>query len=148
MNIGAPRIDSGGSWMSTCWITRGTLKSGVCNSCAAPRAKVDVMIEESAVYGFGRKRFTFVLGVSWLATDGTPILAFRERRLGRLDDVRGRGLGGRGRILACRGELFLQLQDDGLKSLDSRFLSVELLLRTPALRAVGLRFGPHSTLLY
>jgi len=56
----------------------------------APGAKVDAMIEESPVYGFGRKRFTFVLGVSWLATDGTPILAFRERRLGRLDDVRGR----------------------------------------------------------
>jgi hypothetical protein len=114
----------------------------------APRAKFDVMIEESAVYGFGRKRFTFVLGVSWLATDGTPVLAFRERRLGRLDDVRGRGLGGRRRILACRSKLFLQLQDEGLKSLDSRALSVELLLRPPAIRAVSFGFGPHKASYY
>src|ERR1700722_2504476 len=114
----------------------------------AAGAKVDVMIEESRVDGFGRKRFTFVLGVSWLATNGTPVLAFRDRWLGRLDDVGGRGFGGRRRILACRGKLFLQLQDDGLKSLDSRFLSVELLLQTPAIRAARLGFGSHSTILY
>jgi len=59
---------------------------------AVPRAKVKAMIEEPSVYEFGRERITFVIGVSWLATDGTPVLAFGERWLGWLDDVRRGGL--------------------------------------------------------
>ena len=53
---------------------------------------------------FGREGLAFVLGVAGLAADGTlgPVL---KGGLG-LDDVRGRGLGGRGGILAGSGKVF------------------------------------------
>ena len=60
---------------------------------AAPRARANAMIEEPGIDGFGRERIPFVLRVSGLATDFSPVLAFRERRLRRLDNVRRRWLG-------------------------------------------------------
>ncbi len=61
-----------------------------------------VLLEVSDL--FGREGLAFVLGVAGLAADGTlgPVL---KGGLG-LDDVRGRGLGGRGGILAGSGQVF------------------------------------------
>ncbi len=63
-----------------------------------------VLLEVSDL--FGREGLAFVLGVAGLAADGTlgPVL---KGGLG-LDDVRGRGLGGRGGILAGSGKVFAQ----------------------------------------
>ncbi len=60
-----------------------------------------VLLEVSDL--FGREGLAFVLGVAGLAADGTlgPVL---KGGLG-LDDVRGRGLGGRGGILAGSGKV-------------------------------------------
>ena len=66
---------------------------------AAPGAKIDTMIERSGVYGLSREWVAFVFGVSGLATDLALSLTIGWRRLGWLDDVRGRGLGRRRRIL-------------------------------------------------
>jgi hypothetical protein len=62
---------------------------------SAPGAEVDVMIEGPSVERFGREGDPFMLGMSGLSADPPLVLALRGRRLGRLDDVRGGGLGGR-----------------------------------------------------
>ncbi len=66
-----------------------------------------VLLEVSDL--FGREGLAFVLGVAGLAADGTlgPVL---KGGLG-LDDVRGRGLGGRGGILAGSGKVFAQARE-------------------------------------
>ncbi len=66
-----------------------------------------VLLEVSDL--FGREGLAFVLGVAGLAADGTlgPVL---KGGLG-LDDVRGRGLGGRGGILAGSGKVFAQTRE-------------------------------------
>ena len=64
----------------------------------------------------GREQLALVRGMSRLAAGLAPLLAGRRLRLGRLDDVGGGGLGRVGGILAGRGELLLQLLDDGLES--------------------------------
>ena len=61
----------------------------------------------------GRERDPLVRGVSRLAAGLAPLLSGWRRRLGGLDDVGGGRLGGVGGILAGRGELPLQLGDDG-----------------------------------
>ena len=54
--------------------------------------------------------------MSRLAAGLASLLAGKRLRLGRLDDVRGGGLGRVRGILAGRGELFLQLLDGSLES--------------------------------
>jgi hypothetical protein len=81
---------------------------------AAAGAGVEAMIEGSAVDGFGREGDTLVLGMAGLPADSASILALR-RRLGRLDEVGGRGFGGGRGVLARRGELLAQLGDDLLE---------------------------------
>ena len=66
---------------------------------AAPGTKVDTIVERPVVNRLGRKRLPFVLRVSGLAADFALSLTIGRRRLGRLDDVRGRGLGRRRGIL-------------------------------------------------
>ena len=61
-------------------------------------------------------QLALVCGVSRLTAGPASLLAGRRLRLGRLDDVRGGGLGRVGGILASRSELFLQLLDGGLES--------------------------------
>src|SRR4051794_25385843 len=77
-------------------------------------AAVEAMIERAAVEGLGREGGAFVLGMAGLPADATPVLALR-RRLGRLDDVGGRWLGGGRGVLARRGELLAELSDDLLE---------------------------------
>ena len=64
----------------------------------------------------GREQLALVCGMSRLAAGLASLLAGRWLRLGRLDDVRGGGLGRVGGILAGGGQLFLQLLDGGLES--------------------------------
>ena len=82
---------------------------------AAPGTKIDTMIERPVVDGFGRERIPFVFRVSGLATDLALSLTIGGRRLGRLDDVRRRGLGGCRGILPRRRELLLEFRDSGLE---------------------------------
>ena len=64
---------------------------------------------------FGRKRRAFLFGMAGLAA-GRPGAGISSAfRAGWLDEVRGRRLGGSGGVLACRGQLLLQVQDPGLQ---------------------------------
>ena len=78
------------------------------------------MVERPVVDRFGRERVPFVFRVSGLATDLALGLTIGRRRLGRLDDVRGRGLGRRRGILPGRRELLLELGDSGLERSEPR----------------------------
>ena len=104
--------------MSTCWTTRGSLQAAGSKSMAAPGTEIEAMIERPAVDRLGREGVSLVLGVSGLATDPASLLTLRRRRLGRLDDVGGRGLGGGRGILPRRGELLLETRDGGLERLN------------------------------
>ncbi len=73
------------------------------------------MIEGSAVDGFGREGDTLVLGMAGLPADAAMVLALWRWRLGRLDEVGGRGLGGGRGVRARRGELLAQSGDDLLE---------------------------------
>ena len=95
---------------------------------AAPRTKIDTMIEKPGVDGLGRERLPFVFGVSGLATDFALSLTLGRRRLGRLDDVGGGGLGGCRGILPRRRELLLERRDGGLERSKPPILSIQLSL--------------------
>jgi hypothetical protein len=100
---------------------------------AAPGTKIDTMIERPVVDGLGRERIPFVFRVSGLATDFALSLTIGERRLGRLDDVRRRGLGRCRGILPRRRELLLESSDSGLKRREPRFQSPTIRTRLPCL---------------
>jgi hypothetical protein len=94
---------------------------------AARGAGVEAMVEGPGVDGLGREGGSLMLGMAGLPADPASVLARRRWRLGRLDDVGGRGLGGGGGVLARRGELLADLGDDlleggefGLQGIDSR----------------------------
>jgi hypothetical protein len=108
---------------------------------AASGTKVDVMIEEPGVDGFGREWFPFMPRVSGLATDFAPILAFGRRRLWRLDDIGRGGLGGGRGILAGRRELLLKSSDGGLERSNPRLQAPTIRTRLPCL-------GFHGGLCY
>ena len=82
------------------------------------------MIEGPGVDGLGREGDAFVLGMPGLLARLTSVLAFGRWRLGRLDDVGGRGLGGGRGVLACRGELLAQLGDDLLEGGEFRLQGI------------------------
>jgi hypothetical protein len=94
---------------------------------AAARTKIKTMIERPGVDGLGRERIPFVFGVSGLATDLALSLTLRRWRLGRLNDVGRRRLGGCRGILPRRRELLLEARDRGLKRGKPR-------LQTPTIR--------------
>ena len=77
----------------------------------------------------------FVFGVSGLATDLALILAIGRRRLGRLDDVRRRGLGRCRGILPRRGELLGQLGDDRFEGGEFRLQGINSRLETKTIGA-------------
>ena len=93
------------------------------------------MIEGSGVDGLGREGGTLVLGVAGLPADPASVLALRRRRLGRLDDVGGRWLGGGRGVLACRGELLAQLGDDLLEGGEFRLQGIDSPLKPSAIGA-------------
>jgi hypothetical protein len=83
------------------------------------------MIEGPGVDGLGREGGSLVLGMAGLPADAASVLALRRWRLGRLDDVGGRGLGGGRGVLACRGELLAQLGDDLLEGGEFRLQGID-----------------------
>ena len=83
---------------------------------AAAGAGVEEVVGGGGGEHLGREQLALVCGVSRLAAGLAPLLAGRRLRLGRLDDVRGGGLGRVGGILEGRGQLLLQLLDGGLES--------------------------------
>ena len=83
---------------------------------AAAGAGVEEVVGGGGGEHLGREQLALVCGVSRLAAGLAPLLAGWRLRLGGLDDVRGGGLGRVGGILEGRGELLLQLLDDGLES--------------------------------
>jgi hypothetical protein len=98
----------------------GVAPSGGFEPMTAIGTEIDTMIEKPVVDGFGREWVPFVFRVSGLATDLALGLTIGWWRLGRLDDVRRRGLGrGRG-ILPRRRELLLELSDNGLERSEPR----------------------------
>ena len=84
----------------------------------ATGTKIEAMVERNAVDLFRWEGGAFVLGVSGLSTDAASLLALRRRRLGRLDDIGRRRLGGGRGILPGRRELLLESSDGGLKRLN------------------------------
>src|SRR5689334_15173138 len=81
----------------------------------ATGAKVEARIDRRAVDRFGWEGGAFVLGVARLSADAASLLTLRRLRLGRLDDVGGRRLGGGRGILPRRGELLLKTRDRRLE---------------------------------
>src|SRR5262249_24925163 len=69
------------------------------------------------------------------------------RGLGRLDDVRGRGLGRRRGVLPRLGQLLLQVGEAGLQRLDLGALRVQLLLQALATGTGGSRCFGHARIL-
>jgi hypothetical protein len=93
------------------------------------------MIEGPAVDGLGREGDAFVLGMAGLPADAALVLALRWWRLGRLDDVGGRGLGGGRGVLARRGELLAELGDDQLEGGEFGFQGIDSRLESSAIGA-------------
>ena len=85
---------------------------------------------------------------SRLAAGLASLLAGRRLRLGRLDDVRGGGLGRVRGILAGRGELFLQLLDGSLESGELSAQGVDFGLQPLAIGTRGQRIGSHGRTVY
>ena len=83
---------------------------------SAAGASVQEVVGGARGEHLGWEQLALVCGVSRLTAGPASLLAGRRLRLGRLDDVRGGGLGRVGGILASRSELFLQLLDGGLES--------------------------------
>src|SRR3954452_24499887 len=83
-----------------------------------------------------------------LAADAASVLAFRRRRLGRLDDVGGGGPGGGRGVLACRGELLTQLGDDLPEVGEFRLQGIDSRLKPSAIGATGRLLGSHGGLFY
>ena len=110
--------------MSICWTTRGARVEGREQAMAAAGAGVEAMVEGAAVDGLGREGDSPVLGMAGLAADAASVLAFWRRRLGRLDEIGGRRLGGGRGVLASRGELLGQLGDDLLEGGEFRLQGV------------------------
>jgi hypothetical protein len=78
---------------------------------------IEAMVERNAIDQFRREGVAFVLGVTGLPADSPSLLTFWRCRLGRLDDVGGRWLGGSRRILPRRSQFFLETSDGGLERL-------------------------------
>src|SRR3954462_15297150 len=111
-------------------------------------AVVEAMIEGPGVDGLGREGDAFVFGVAGLAADAAAVLSLRWRRLGRLDDVGGRGLGGGRGVLARRGELLAQLGDDQLEVGEFRLQGIDSCLKPSAIGAADRLLGSHGGLFY
>ena len=94
--------------------------------------------------GLGREGDALVLGVAGLAADAASVLALRRWRLGRLDDVGGRGLGGGRGVLARRGELPAELGDDLLEGGEFRLQGIDSRLEASAIGAAGRVLGSHG----
>src|SRR3954452_19829483 len=106
------------------------------------------MIEGPAVDGLGREGDALVLGVAGLPADAALVLALRRWRLGWLDDVGGRGLGGGGGVLARRGELLAELGDDLLEGGEFRLQGIDSRLKSSAIGAVDRALGSHGARSY
>ena len=88
---------------------------GQVQMAAAAGAGVEEVVGGDRGEHLGREELALVGGMSRLAAALASRLAGRRLRLGRLDDVGGRRLGRVGGVLQGRGELLLQLLDDGLE---------------------------------
>ena len=88
---------------------------GQVQMAAAAGAGVEEVVGGDRGEHLGREELALVRGMSRLAAALASRLAGRRLRLGRLDDVGGRRLGRVGGVLQGRGELLLQLLDDGLE---------------------------------
>src|SRR5918998_6272391 len=115
---------------------------------AAQGAGVDAMIEGPAVEGLGREGGSLVLGMAGLAADAAPVLSLRRRRLGWLDDVGGRWLGGGRGVLARGGELLPELGDDLLEGGEFRLRGIDSRLESSAIGAADRVTGSHGGLFY
>ena len=122
-------------------------KAGRPDFVAAVRAAgVGVMVEE-VVDQVGGEQRPLVPGVAWLSASGTGRLLGGEC-LGRLDDVRGRRLGGGRGILAGRGQLLLEACHGGLQSLDLAVLGIDLHLQALTSRTGGGCLSCHALVLW
>ena len=95
---------------------------------SAAGAEFQEVIVRSPVDLFWREQNTFVLGVSGLTADAALIPSLGWRRLGRFDDIRGRGLGRSRGVLPRRSELCLQLRDGAIEDIKLRLLRLQLCL--------------------
>ena len=122
---------------------------------SAGGAELPEVVVRSPVDLFGREQGPFVFGVSGLSADAALVLALWQWWLGRLDDIGGRRLGRRRRILPRRGELRLELGESRLEglqlrllSLQLRLLSLQLRLQPKAIRTMRWGFNSHGDRFY
>src|SRR5512135_1597578 len=115
---------------------------------AARGARGEAMLEGPAVDRRGRECGALVLGMPGLSARWTSVLALGRRRLGRLDAVGRRGLGGGRGILACRGQLLSQLGDDFLEGVEFRLPRIQSRLEPLTIGAAVCLLGFHGGRLY
>src|SRR3954471_17831794 len=115
---------------------------------AARGAGIEAMIEGPAVEGLGWEGDALVLGMAGLAADAALVLALRWWRLGRLDDVGGRWLGGGRGVLAGRGELPAEWGDDLLEGGEFGSHRIDSRLESSAIGAADRVLGSHGARSY
>ena len=121
---------------------------GQVQMAAAAGAGVEEVVGGGRGEHLGREELALVRGVSRLAAALASRLAGWRLRLGGLDDVGGRRLGRVGGILQRRGELLLQLLDDGLESDELRRKSLDFGLQPLAIGTRRHRIGIHGRRIY
>src|SRR5258705_6716756 len=119
---------------------------GGLQAMSAGGAELPEVVVRSPVDLFGREQGPFVFGVSGVSADAALVLALWQWWLGRLDDIGGRRLGRRRRILPRRGELRLELGESRLEGLQLRLLSLQprLLSLQLRLKNLQLRLQPKA----
>ena len=115
---------------------------------SAAGAGVQEVVRGGGGEHLGWEQLALVRGMSRLAAGLAPVLAGGRLRLGRLDDVRGGGLGGGRGILAGRGELLLQLLDGGLEGDELSAQGVDFGLQPLAIGTRRDRIGFHGDRVY
>ena len=110
------------------------IRSKAGGSQAMPTIGTELQLMIEGANQFGREQGTLMLGMTGLPTAGAGCFLVGGRGLGRLDDVRRRGLGRSRGVLVGSSKPFLKLSDSRFQLVDLSTLGLELSLQAPATR--------------